>query len=150
MSGSTVVPSSFRPSLEMRRSRSSSSLSDAQSAASISRTVSACAGCCHVFAPSAHLRYAVSPFAAETASAIFEKCFRRKSFPHVFVNRVFDRLKPIEIVADGISNQSYFFFGQAAFKNFTGDLLEIINIYRVNNFFATLLFHRCIQSHASL
>src|SRR5438132_2059194 len=40
MSGSSVVPSRRNPSLEMRRSRSSSSLSDAQSAASISRTVS--------------------------------------------------------------------------------------------------------------
>src|ERR1700730_7314710 len=51
MRGSSAVPSSRSPSLEMRRSRSSGSLSDAQSAASISRTVSVRAGHCHAFAP---------------------------------------------------------------------------------------------------
>jgi len=40
MSGRSVVPASRKPSVEMRRSRSSWSLSDAQSAASILRMVS--------------------------------------------------------------------------------------------------------------
>src|SRR5438132_148513 len=40
MSGSNAVPSGRKPSVEIRRSRSSWSLSDAQSAASISRMVS--------------------------------------------------------------------------------------------------------------
>src|SRR6266480_123141 len=151
MSGSSVVPSSRNPSLEMRRSRSSSSLNDDQLAASISRTVSP--------------RKALSRLRARRRgrSAMKSKAKTNAGHPHssalnnrpklladVFVNRVLDRLRPIKIVAYRISNQNDFSFGQTTFKNFTRNLLEITNIYRVNNLFATILFHRCVQSQTLL
>src|SRR5206468_5233601 len=79
-----------------------------------------------------------------------EKLFSSELFPHLFVNCVLDRLKPIKIVPNGIPNQSDFSFGQLAFQNFLRDLLKIINIYRVNDFFAAIFSHRCIKSEQSL
>src|ERR1051326_5133205 len=74
MSGASEVPSSCKPSLEMRRSSSCSSLSDTQSGGSIARTVTARVASCHgLNSTNAPLLKAAIAFAT-AAHAIRSRC----------------------------------------------------------------------------
>jgi hypothetical protein len=54
----------------------------------------------------------------------------------VVVNCVFDRLKPINIIAQRIFHQLNFRIGQWPLKNFVRDLLKIRNANFINGSFA--------------
>jgi len=59
----------------------------------------------------------------------------------MFLNCVLNRLKPINVIANGFLNQSYFRVCQWSFENLQGHFLNVINIYSVYDFFASLCFH---------
>src|SRR5207247_452159 len=57
------------------------------------------------------------------------------------VDRILDCLKPIDVIADGISNRGNFLAGQFSLENLLRDLLQILDGYFVNDLFICG-FHR--------